>query len=194
MTLSKFYVVWKYVKDFLLFVQICLSRRWMTVLGLGGVPLLVVHRGRRSVNPSGWSRLRESGDHETCYCRWCRGINVTDGSIPDNGPDTVPAGAALSGAAWISAGLSISGGVWVSPRVSASVSWGVSAWAASWVASSAAAVRAASWAAARAASWAAACRACYEGQGWDFPGGLMRCHFYRTSVNTWHAGFGTIKQ
>jgi len=27
-----------------------------------------------------------------------------------------------------------------------------------------------------------------------FQGGLMRCHFYRTSVNTWHAGFGTIKQ
>ena len=27
-----------------------------------------------------------------------------------------------------------------------------------------------------------------------FPGGLMRCHFYRTSVNTWHAGFGTVKQ
>jgi len=26
-----------------------------------------------------------------------------------------------------------------------------------------------------------------------FQGALMRCHFYRTSVNTWHAGFGTIK-
>jgi len=23
---------------------------------------------------------------------------------------------------------------------------------------------------------------------------LMSCHFYRTSVNTWHASFGTIKQ
>ena len=34
-------------KDFLLFVQICLSRRGMTVLGQGGMPLQVVHGGTR---------------------------------------------------------------------------------------------------------------------------------------------------
>jgi len=33
-----------------------------------------------------------------------------------------------------------------------------------------------------------------EDEDGGFPGGLMRCHFYRTLVNTWHAGFGTIKQ
>jgi len=33
--------------SFLLFVQICLSKRGMTVLGQGGVPLQVVHVGRR---------------------------------------------------------------------------------------------------------------------------------------------------
>jgi len=36
----------KCVKDFLLCVQICLSRRGLTDLGQGGLPLLVVYGGR----------------------------------------------------------------------------------------------------------------------------------------------------
>jgi len=33
-----------------------------------------------------------------------------------------------------------------------------------------------------------------EGEDGGFPGGLTICHFYRTSINTWHSSFGTIKQ
>ena len=33
-----------------------------------------------------------------------------------------------------------------------------------------------------------------ENEDEGFPEGLMSCHFYRTSVNTWHASFGTIKE
>jgi len=39
--------VWICVKDFLFFVQICLSRRGLVDLGQGGLPLLVVYGGRR---------------------------------------------------------------------------------------------------------------------------------------------------
>jgi len=39
--------VGKCVKDFLLFVQIYLSRRGLTDLGQGGLPLMVVYGGRR---------------------------------------------------------------------------------------------------------------------------------------------------
>jgi len=27
-----------------------------------------------------------------------------------------------------------------------------------------------------------------------FPEGLMSCRFYRTSINMWHAGYGSIKK
>jgi len=157
--------VWKCVKDFLLFVQICLSRRGLTDLGQGGMPLLVVHVGRskrytlRLVEGEWWPR--------DLLLLMLRGINVTYGSIPDCGPAIVPAWATLSeadvlGAAWISARLSVSRGVWVSPGVSDSFSRGVSAWAAS----------------SAATAWAASCRACYGGRGWGlFRGALWDVTF-----------------
>jgi len=103
-------------KDFLLFVQICLSRRGMTVLGQGGVPLQVVHVGRRMHYALLLVEVDGEWGARDFVLLILRGIDVIDRSILDDGPDTVPvrpalSGAGVSGAAWISSRLSVSGGV-----------------------------------------------------------------------------------
>jgi len=148
----------------------------MTVLGQGGMPLQVVHVGRRMhyalllVEVDGeWGArdfilliLRGDRRHRQVHPRrWTRHSTSTTRIIRRG----------VSGAAWISSGLSVSGGVWVSPGVWCPVSRGASAWAASSAPVCRCSWAASCWASSATASWAAACRGCYRGRGWGLSRG-----------------------
>jgi len=62
----------------------------VTDLGQGSLPLLVVYGGRNKHYTLLWLVEGEVGEGDLVELMLL-GINVTDGSIPDGGPDTVPA-------------------------------------------------------------------------------------------------------
>jgi len=185
--------VWKCVKDFLLFVQICLSRRGLTELGQGGLPLLVVHEGRSKrytlrlveVEVEGeWGArdllllmLRGDRPHRRVHpILWTR--HSTMSSI-------IRSSLNFSRVISIRRVMSITRGIRLSFTRGTSLSSLLSSSSMSSLLSN--------------NSMSSILSSSMQSLLWRmrmgaFQGGLMRCHFYRTSVNTWHAGFATVKQ
>jgi len=187
-------LVWKCVKDFLLFVQICLSRRGLKDLGYGGLPLLVVHVGRskrytlRLVEVEGeWGprdllllMLRGDRRHRRVLTRlWTRHStsmsNIIRSSLNFSQVISIKRGMSITRGIR----LSFTRGISLSSLLSSSMSSLLSNSIMSSILSSSSM---------QSLLWRTRMGA-FRGALWD-----VRCHFYRTSVNTWHAGFGTIKQ
>jgi len=113
----------KKIIDFFLFEMLCICLIGLTEWGKIGSRLLVVHEGKsEALHPPMASRGRGWGTR-LGRVDVAGGIIVTDGSIPDNGPDAVSVSTSSTSAWGVSATLSAGG-------VSASV-WAASS-AAGW--------------------------------------------------------------
>jgi len=186
--------VWKCVKDVLLFVQICLSRRELTDLGQGDLPLLVVHRGRikrytlrlievevegeRGARDLLLLMLRGDRRHKRVHpILWTRHSTISNiirssiirSSLNFNRVINIRRGMSITRGVRLSftRGTSLSSllNISMSSLLSTAVCRASSTGAVCRVSSAAVAV----WA----ASWAVACRACYGGWGWGLSRGAL---------------------